>query len=447
MNRYPILNGLFVKRFEQPSSATCAFLAAGLEIFSQVLSLMPVARLIELTDRSSRFLTFAVSVISALVTVLIFVCTVAAIAMALRGVGRRQRSRAPISARLGQWAVFAYVAVNVTVFVLLVVTTSGGLGVWPSVGKQASQILVSKWGFQIVAAPLTLAFGCLGFASSGGDTPRQRWAIRALLAAAALGIVSAAGFLWGFPSWYHGPWLRAASVALRAGVWVAVGLWLRSPAPGDLYGRNLATIHFCPSFCGMFPALAFLIVMQPSAKCVEFSAQMAYAGDGQLDWGKAYAGDEKLRLEFQKGWTIRIVDLRRNTEYESINHAPASESHLGRRVFELLVGGPLREPASPCEQILSWLGVVRREHDNLSCKPGLAALVNDRHTERWDFTVSADGSTLKVTAWVDPVLNHCIRIQVIADGESMVVEELRNIKVERQPSALFEIPTAAKPVQ
>lgn len=187
---------------------------------------------------------------------------------------------------------------------------------------------------------------------------------------------------------------------------------------------------------------AVLIAIQPVAKCVEFSAEMAYVGDGQLDWGKAYVGEQKMRLEFQNGWTIRIVDFRKNTEYESINHAPADESHLGRRAFELLIGGPLREPASPCAQIVSWLGAEKS--DSLTCKRGPAILVNDRHTEQWDSMVSSDGNTIKLSAWIDPELKHCIRIEVTADGERTVVEELRNIKVERQSASLFDIPIAGK---
>jgi hypothetical protein len=192
---------------------------------------------------------------------------------------------------------------------------------------------------------------------------------------------------------------------------------------------------------------AALMAIQPLAKCVEFSAEMAYVGDGQIDWGKAYVGEQKLRLEFQQGWTIRIADLQKNIEYESIGHAPANESSLGRRAFELAVGGPLREPASPCAQIVSWFVPDNEspvKQNNLSCKRGPAVLVNGRRTEQWDLTLSAGGNLLKLTAWIDPELKHCIRIQVTTGGETIVPVELRNIKVERQPAALFEIPIAGK---
>jgi hypothetical protein len=234
----------------------------------------------------------------------------------------------------------------------------------------------------------------------------------------------------------------------RSGL-IAGGSKRSSPATSALLVAGLEVVSRVLSrmpvaSIGRISAAAFLFMLPPCAQCVEFSAEMAYAGDGQMDWGKAYVAGEKVRLEFQKGWTIRIVDFKKNTEYESINHAPATASQLGRRALELLAGGPLRQPANPCEQIVSWLGVSGRERDHLSCKAGPAVLLNERHTEQWNFTVSKGRNTLAVTAWVDPALEHCIRIQVAADGKIAVIQELRNIEVGRQPTTLFEIPGASR---
>jgi len=63
--------------------------------------------------------------------------------------------------------------------------------------------------------------------------------------------------------------------------------------------------------------------------------------------------------------------------------------------------------------------------------------VNGRNTEKWERTLSRpDGSIIQSYQWYDPKLKIAIREEV-AGG---YVRELRNIKVGKQPSKLFEIP-------
>jgi hypothetical protein len=63
--------------------------------------------------------------------------------------------------------------------------------------------------------------------------------------------------------------------------------------------------------------------------------------------------------------------------------------------------------------------------------------VNGRSTEKWQRTLSRpDGSTMKSYQWYDPKLKIAIREEVPGG----YVRELRNIKVGKQSTNLFEIP-------
>jgi hypothetical protein len=206
VNSYPNPTGLRARRTSWPSAATCAFLVSGLEILSFVLYLLLRRRAIE-----SGGLTY--------IGLVIAVFGIAAQATALWGVGRRQQAVAPVSARLGQWAVATYVVVSALLFVFLM--TVGGFGVWPAGA-------VGNWGFQVALIPLTLAFGCLGWASRGGTGPRQRWANGGLFAVATFGVFNVTWTLLGLPTGQRWLWLASLYAALRAATWATVGAWLRS---------------------------------------------------------------------------------------------------------------------------------------------------------------------------------------------------------------------------
>ena len=213
--------GLHAKRARWPSAATCAFLASGVEIFSFVLYLLQRNKAIG-SAASTPSLGFTYMVFAMLILVL----GVTVEATALWVVGRHQRAVAPVSARLGQWAVAVYVvslplAVSMPTLVLII-PISLGVGVWPAA--------VSKWAYQVALILLTLAFGCLGWATHGGTSRSQRWASGSLLAVATFGVVSVTWRLCGLPTptgerWL---WVGALDAALRAATWAAVGAWLRS---------------------------------------------------------------------------------------------------------------------------------------------------------------------------------------------------------------------------
>jgi hypothetical protein len=213
MSSHPNPIGLHARRTWWPSVATCAFLASGVEIFSFVLYLL-------LRNKAIGSVTYMVF------AVLILVLGVTVEATALWAVGRHQRTVAPVSARLGQWAVAVYVvslplAVSMPTLVLII-PISLGVGVWPAA--------VSKWAYQVALILLTLAFGCLGWATHGGTSRSQRWASGSLLAVATFGVVSVTWRLCGLPTptgerWL---WVGALDAALRAATWAAVGAWLRS---------------------------------------------------------------------------------------------------------------------------------------------------------------------------------------------------------------------------
>ena len=182
MGSHPNPIGLHARRTWWPSAATCAFLASGVEIFSFVLYLL-------LRNKAIGSVTYMVF------AVLILVLGVTVEATALWAVGRHQRTVAPVSARLGQWAVAVYVvslplAVSMPTLVLII-PIALGVGVCPAA--------VSKWAYQVALIPLTLAFGCSGWATHGGTSRSQRWASGSLLVVATFGVFSVTWRLSGLP--------------------------------------------------------------------------------------------------------------------------------------------------------------------------------------------------------------------------------------------------------
>lgn len=201
MNSHPNPTGLRARRTWWPSAASCAFVAAGLEILSFGLSQSLLQRPPGLT-----YMGFMIAVA---------MISIAAQARALWGVGRRQRAVAPVSARLGQWAVATYVVVSGLVM-------SGLFGLLIVAGW------VGNWVFHVAQIPLTLAFGCLGWASRGDSGPRQRWASGGLLVVTMFGVFSVIRTLFGLPTGQRWLWLAPLHAALGAATWAAVGAWLRS---------------------------------------------------------------------------------------------------------------------------------------------------------------------------------------------------------------------------
>lgn len=189
-----------------PSAATCAFLTSGLTILQLVLLQWQL---------NHTYIWVMVGVLD--------VFGIAAKATALWDVGRRQRGAMPVSARSGQWAVATYVAVLTAEFVLIVMMIVFGLIGLANVGDiDVWQGFIMKL-YHVGGIPLTLAFGCLGWASRGG-TGSQRWASGDLLALAALGVFSVTWRLFGLPTGRHWLWLGAA---LGVPTWAALGAWLR----------------------------------------------------------------------------------------------------------------------------------------------------------------------------------------------------------------------------
>jgi hypothetical protein len=223
---------LHAKRTWWPSAATCAFLASGLDILSFGLSQLEF-RLIKSAGSTPSFLTYGV-VFTALMFAsfeLISLFGVAVKATALWAIGRRQRTDGPVSARLGQWAVATYIVANLSLFVPTVLMS---VEVWPTLSVHIGQFFAANiWVFRAVGVPLTLAFGCLGWASRGGDGPRQRWATGGLLALAAFGVFTVSWALFHLPTGQHWLWVLSLHAALSAATWAAVGAWLRKHGNRD----------------------------------------------------------------------------------------------------------------------------------------------------------------------------------------------------------------------
>ena len=219
MSSHPNPIGLHARRTWWPSAATCAFLASGVEIFSFVLYLLQRNKAI-----GSAGSTPSLGVTYLVFAVLILVLGVTVEATALWVVGRHRQAVAPVSARLGQWAVAVYVvslplAVSMPTLVLIIPITLG-VGAWAAA--------VSKWAYQVAMISLTLAFGSLGWATHGGTSRSQRWASGGMLAVATFGVFSVTWRVSGLPTGERWVWVGSLDAALRAATWVAVGAWLRS---------------------------------------------------------------------------------------------------------------------------------------------------------------------------------------------------------------------------
>jgi hypothetical protein len=218
--KHPDSTVLRARLIRWPAAATCAFLASGLEIFLDVLSRWQLSKLIKYAGPVSELVIVELN--------FSYVLLAAVEAVALWGIGRRQRAVAPTSARLGQWAVATYVVMSVLLVLILLISVLN-LGVWSLASAYGAQFLLAgNWGFEVVMIPLTLAFGCLGWASRGGTGRRQQWASSGLLALAAFGVLNLTWKLCGLPTGHRWIWLAFLHVALRAATWAAIGAWLRS---------------------------------------------------------------------------------------------------------------------------------------------------------------------------------------------------------------------------
>jgi hypothetical protein len=213
VNSHPDPTGLRARRTWWPSAASCAFTASGQEIVSFGLGLY-------VSSAAAREHAALLNIEFMIAEFMIAVIGTAAAARALWGVGQRQQAVAPVSARLGQWAVATFVVVSG--LLLFVLMTAEAFGVWTAGG-------VGNWVFQVPLIPLTLAFGCLGWASRGDSGPRQRWASGGLLVVAMFSVFSVIWARFGLQTGQHWLWLASLHTALDAATWAAVGAWLRTP--------------------------------------------------------------------------------------------------------------------------------------------------------------------------------------------------------------------------
>ena len=228
MNSHSDPTVLRARRTWWPSAALCAFVSSGLEIVSfgfylqarLELDAMYRSKAIESVGSTPFFLglTFVITLIG-----------IAAQATALWGVSQRQQAGAPVSVRLGQWAIATYVVVSGVLFLM----TVGALNNW------VRSVTNPAYIFPVI--PLTLAFGCWGWASHGGTSPRQRWASRGLLVLALLGVFSVTWTLLGLRTGQRWLWLVASlQTALRAAAWAMLGVWLRSVTAVSRSGDGLS---------------------------------------------------------------------------------------------------------------------------------------------------------------------------------------------------------------
>ena len=198
-SRVPASDALRARRTWWPSASTCAFLASGLEMLLFALSRLLPRMVVWSAGSTPSFGlgVFAITELMVVVLVWMSLFAVAVEATALWGVARRQRAVAPVIARLGQWAVAAYVVLSAPPFVLIILMSVGGFGVWPTVSAHAAQLLVQdKWVFRVALFPMTMALACLGLASSDDDfvgkrsaSPWQRWASGGMLLVAIFGVL------------------------------------------------------------------------------------------------------------------------------------------------------------------------------------------------------------------------------------------------------------------
>ena len=241
------------------------------------------------------------------------------------------------------------------------------------------------------------------------------------------------------------------------------------------------------------PVISSLLVML-------FTSTLAIAGESQVEFsadvmqsmpqqepqqGRLYVGNEQVRTDISVSGKsmIQIIDIKQQTAYML---DPAQKSYMERKAGpgEMMPGGgAAARDANPCAGM-----------QNLACRRVGVETVNGRPAEKWEMENTSQGQSGKMVVWLDQERHIPVR-QSLPDGSSMemqlvgketlngretekwemkvtrpggqssiayqwfdpelqlnireeqpggFVNELRNIRIGKQPSDLFTVPPGYK---
>jgi len=241
------------------------------------------------------------------------------------------------------------------------------------------------------------------------------------------------------------------------------------------------------------PILSSLIILlfMPAAACagqgqVQFSADVIQTMSQQEpQQGRIYIGDDQVRTDITvSGRTmIQIIDIKQQTAYML---DPAQKSYMERKAGpgEMMPGGgAAAKDASPCAgmqnlvcnrvgvetvngrpaekwelentsqgqsgKMIVWLDQMRHIPIRQTLPDGSGMemrlvgkeTLNGRNTEKWEMKATRPGGQSSVAyQWFDPELNTNIR----EEQPGGFVNELRDIKIGKQPADLFVVPPGYK---
>lgn len=163
---------------------------------------------------------------------------------------------------------------------------------------------------------------------------------------------------------------------------------------------------------------------------VEFSADTVESDmQGGERTGKLYVGKDRVRTEFNmNGQTlIQIIDL---DAQEALMINPQEKSYIRSQAGAgALPSGPAAKGGSPCAGM-----------ENITCKQVGEEKVNGRPAVKWVFESQAAGQSGSMTIWLDEQRGVPLR-QIMPDGSSMEMLLIGPEKVAGRSAELWEVTT------
>lgn len=177
--------------------------------------------------------------------------------------------------------------------------------------------------------------------------------------------------------------------------------------------------HVVCKICGLFALLAtfgFLTTM-PNVHAQEFSADLAITNQAQNLYGRVFVKHGNIRQEINTpvGKSVHIVKIDEKVMWMLM---PREKMYIEMSLD--LRSSMAREVPGETERELVGSGSV-----------------SGHPTEKYRITYTQDGRTYSCYQWLATDINFPIRTAAMDGSWS---QEYRNIKMEKQPDSLFELP-------
>ena len=172
--------------------------------------------------------------------------------------------------------------------------------------------------------------------------------------------------------------------------------------------------------------IAGIFIVSGIGIAAEFSADLMQTGPGTLNKGKLYVKGSKIREEISLGRKQIVITRRDKKLVWTLD--PVSKTYM--KVTGAIIRG-LNDPTARAR--IKKIGVA---------KPITKEKVNGYLCEKRQWvTKGAPRTTL--TEWVSRELGIAVRTEIKSPGSARLIE-YKNIKIEKVPDSLFEIPKGYK---